>query len=175
MSNVNLISCSQGIGPLSGHSPQDIISYVARVSNPHNQSSFHTAAGLLKYCIKHQHWSIFETVSMTMEINTTRGIAAQILRHRSFTFQEFSQRYADTKLLSAHIDVPELRRQDTKNRQNSIDDIPQGLLKTIDERLRSISLTVWIFIIIFLIEWGGKRVRSFRSSFGLPYSALHDR
>ena len=135
MSNVNLISCSQGVGVLSGHSPQDIISYVARVSNPHNQSSFHTAAGLLKYCIKHQHWSIFETVSMTMEINTTRGIAAQILRHRSFTFQEFSQRYADTKLLGTHIDVPELRRQDTKNRQNSIDDIPPGITQDYQRKI----------------------------------------
>ena len=135
MSNVNLISCSQGVGVLAGHSPQDIISYVARVSNPHNQSNFHTAAGLLKYCIKHQHWSIFETVSMTMEINTTRGIAAQILRHRSFTFQEFSQRYADTKLLSTNIDVPELRRQDTKNRQNSTDDLPPGITEDYKKKI----------------------------------------
>ena len=135
MSNVSLISCSQGVGSLSGHSPQDIISYVARVSNPHNQGNFHTAAGLLKYCIKHQHWSIFETVSMTMEINTTRGIAAQILRHRSFTFQEFSQRYADTKLLGTSIDVPELRRQDTKNRQNSLDDLPPGLVQDYQKKI----------------------------------------
>ena len=135
MSAVSLISCSQGVGSLSGHSPQDIISYVARVSNPHNQENFHTAAGLLKYCIKHQHWSIFETVSMTMEINTTRGIAAQILRHRSFTFQEFSQRYADTKLLSTNIDVPELRRQDTKNRQNSLDDLPPGITQDYKKRI----------------------------------------
>ena len=127
MTNVKLISCTQGMGSLEGKGPQEIISYVARVSNPHNQSSFHTAAGLLRYCIKHQHWSIFETSSMTLEINTTRGIAAQILRHRSFTFQEFSQRYADTKLLSPNIDVPELRRQDKKNRQNSINDLPPGL------------------------------------------------
>ena len=125
---VKLISCSQGIGDLQGHSPQDIISYVARVSNPSNQNNFRTAAGLLKYCIKHAHWSIFETVTMTMEINTTRGIAAQVLRHRSFTFQEFSQRYADTKLLSDNISVPELRRQDTKNRQNSLDNLAPGVV-----------------------------------------------
>jgi len=135
MTNVKLISCTQGMGVLEGKGPQEIISYVARVSNPHNQSSFHTAAGLLRYCIKHQHWSIFETASMTLEINTTRGIAAQILRHRSFTFQEFSQRYADTKLLSPNIDVPELRRQDQKNRQNSINDLPPGLREDYEKKI----------------------------------------
>jgi thymidylate synthase (FAD) len=98
------------------------MAYCARVSNPNNQEN-DNYAGLLKYCIKHQHWSIFEQAFMTLEINTTRGLAAQILRHRSFTFQEFSQRYADTNLLDASIPLPELRRQDTKNRQNSIDDI----------------------------------------------------
>ena len=97
------------------------MAYCARVSNPKNQEN-DSIEGLLKYCIKHQHWSIFEQAFMTLEINTSRGIAAQILRHRSFTFQEFSQRYADTGLLG-DIQVPELRRQDTKNRQNSIDDI----------------------------------------------------
>ena len=96
--------------------------YVARVSNPKNQDN-DKFAGLLKYCIKHGHWSVFEQAFMTVEINTTRGLAAQILRHRSFTFQEFSQRYADSTLLSEHIPVPELRRQDNKNRQNSIDDV----------------------------------------------------
>ena len=97
--------------------------YVARVSNPKNQDN-PDVAGLLKYCIKHQHWSVFEQAHMTLEIETTRGIAAQVLRHRSFTFQEFSQRYANTNLLG-EIPVPDLRRQDTKNRQNSIDDIPE--------------------------------------------------
>jgi len=97
--------------------------YVARVSNPKNQSN-PEVAGLLKYCIKHGHWSVFEQAHMTLEINTTRGLAAQILRHRSFTYQEFSQRYADTKLLSDTIEVPDLRLQDTKNRQNSIDGVP---------------------------------------------------
>ena len=98
------------------------MAYCARVSNPNNQDNPNYAK-LLKYCIKHKHWSIFEQAFMSVEINTTRGIAAQILRHRSFTFQEFSQRYADSSLLSDNIPVPSLRRQDTKNRQNSIDDI----------------------------------------------------
>ena len=96
--------------------------YVARVSNPANQEN-PNVAGLLKYCVKHQHWSVFEQAYMTLEINTTRGVAAQVLRHRSFTYQEFSQRYADSSMLADTIPLPELRRQDTKNRQNSIDDI----------------------------------------------------
>ena len=96
--------------------------YVARVSNPANQEN-PKVAGLLKYCVKHQHWSVFEQAYMTLEINTTRGVAAQVLRHRSFTYQEFSQRYADSSMLGETIPLPELRRQDTKNRQNSIDDI----------------------------------------------------
>ena len=96
--------------------------YVARVSNPNNQDN-PKVAGLLSYCIKHNHWSVFEQAHMTLEIETTRGLAAQILRHRSFTFQEFSQRYADSSMLADKIPLPELRRQDTKNRQNSIDDI----------------------------------------------------
>ena len=98
------------------------IGYVARVSNPKNQDN-PNVAGLLKYCIKHQHWSIFEQAFMTLEIETTRGLAAQILRHRSFTYQEFSQRYADSSMLAKEIPLPALRRQDDKNRQNSIDDI----------------------------------------------------
>ena len=98
------------------------MAYCARVSNPNNQEN-EKISGLLKYCIKHQHWSIFEQAFMTLEIETNRGIAAQILRHRSFTYQEFSQRYADSSLLATKIPLPELRRQDTKNRQNSIDDI----------------------------------------------------
>ena len=102
------------------------MAYIARVSNPSNQNS-DNYSGLLKYCIKHNHWSVFEQSSMTLEIETTRGIAAQILRHRSFTFQEFSQRYADASLLGDDIPLPDLRRQDTKNRQNSIDDLPVDL------------------------------------------------
>ena len=96
--------------------------YVARVSNPSNQEN-PNVAGLLGYCIKHNHWSVFEQAFMTLEIETTRAIAAQILRHRSFTFQEFSQRYADSSLLANEIPLFDLRRQDTKNRQNSIDDV----------------------------------------------------
>ena len=96
--------------------------YVARVSNPNNQEN-PNVAGLLKYCIKHNHWSVFEQAFMTLEIETNRGIAAQILRHRSFTYQEFSQRYADSSMLASQIPLFDLRRQDDKNRQNSIDDI----------------------------------------------------
>ena len=98
--------------------------YVARVSNPSNQNN-PKVAGLLSYCIKHQHWSVFEQAFMTLEIETTRGLAAQILRHRSFTYQEWSQRYADSSMLAEQIPMIDLRRQDTKNRQNSIDDIDE--------------------------------------------------
>jgi len=103
---------------------EQTMAYVARVSNPSNQENPNYAK-LLGYCIKHNHWSVFEQSFMTLEIETNRGIAAQILRHRSFTYQEFSQRYADSSLLSEKIPLPELRRQDTKNRQNSIDDISE--------------------------------------------------
>lgn len=101
---------------------EQTMAYVARVSNPANQDN-ENYAGLLRYCIKHNHWSVFEQAFMTLEIETNRGIAAQILRHRSFTFQEFSQRYADTNLITEHIPIPDLRRQDTKNRQNSTNDL----------------------------------------------------
>ena len=97
------------------------MAYIARVSNPSNQEN-DNYSGLLKYCIKHNHWSVFEQSTMTLEIETTRAIAAQILRHRSFTFQEFSQRYAKSNELGK-IQLPDLRRQDSKNRQNSIDDL----------------------------------------------------
>jgi thymidylate synthase (FAD) len=98
------------------------MAYVARVSNPNNQENPNYAK-LLAYCIKHNHWSVFEQAFMTLEIETTRGLAAQILRHRSFTYQEFSQRYADSSLLGDTIPMFDLRRQDIKNRQNSIDDV----------------------------------------------------
>ena len=107
--------------------------YIARVSNPQNQSN-PAVAGLLGYCIKHGHWSVFEQAHMTVEIETTRGIAAQILRHRSFTFQEFSQRYANTNLLG-EIPVPDLRSQDLKNRQNSNDDIPEEQTKRLQDQI----------------------------------------
>ena len=122
-SEVKLIAITQGAGELIEQNAQEVISYIARVSNPNNQLNFDTAAGLLRYCIKHKHWSPFEHAYMTLEINTTRAIAPQILRHRSFTYQEFSQRYADTNLLSDSPVIPDLRRQDTKNRQNSTDDM----------------------------------------------------
>jgi len=100
---------------------EQMMAYIARVSNPSNQDN-EKYAGLLKYCIKHNHWSVFEQSTMTLEIETTRAIAAQVLRHRSFTFQEFSQRYAASTALG-EIDLPELRKQDLKNRQNSTDDL----------------------------------------------------
>lgn len=111
------------------------IAYCARVSNPNNQNS-DNYAGLIKYCIKNKHWSIFEQAYLTLEINTTRGIAAQILRHSSFRFQEFSQRYSDANSLTEVIPLPELRRQDVKNRQNSIDDIPDYLRLNLLEKIR---------------------------------------
>jgi thymidylate synthase (FAD) len=114
---------------------EQTMGYVARVSNPNNQEN-PNVEGLLKYCIKHEHWSVFEQAYMTLEINTTRGLAAQILRHRSFTFQEFSQRYADTNLLTTEIPVPELRRQDTKNRQNSTDDLDPKLVDAFERRIK---------------------------------------
>ena len=112
------------------------MAYVARVSNPKNQDN-DNFAGLLKYCIKHGHWSVFEQAYMTIEINTTRGIAAQILRHRSFTYQEFSQRYADSNLLG-DIELPELRRQDDKNRQNSIDDLDPEMVDKFNRQMNTL-------------------------------------
>ena len=109
---------------------EKLMAYVARVSNPSNQDN-EKFAGLLKYCINHQHWSVFEQSSMTLEIETTRAIAAQILRHRSFTYQEFSQRYASSTNLGK-IPTPEYRRQDTKNRQNSTDDLDPFLKQTLE-------------------------------------------
>ena len=115
---------------------EQTMAYIARVSNPSNQNN-EKYSGLLKYCIKHNHWSVFEQSSMTVEIETTRAIAAQILRHRSFTFQEFSQRYADTKLLEA-VELPELRRQDTKNRQNSIDDLDPEVVDKLNKQMKTL-------------------------------------
>ena len=114
---------------------EKVMGYVARVSNPSNQEN-PNVAGLLKYCVKHQHWSVFEQAFMTLEIETTRGIAAQILRHRSFTYQEFSQRYADSSLLGDSIPLFDLRRQDTKNRQNSIDDVDDSVKKEFENKIR---------------------------------------
>ena len=111
------------------------MAYCARVSNPNNQEN-EKYAGLLRYCIKHQHWSIFEQAFMTLEINTTRGLAAQILRHRSFTYQEFSQRYADSSLLGDKIPLPQLRKQDEKNRQNSTDDLDPMLVQELEVKMQ---------------------------------------
>ena len=113
------------------------MAYIARVSNPANQDN-DKFAGLLRYCIKHNHWSVFEQSTMTLEISTTRAIAAQILRHRSFTYQEFSQRYADSSLLGETIPLPELRRQDTKNRQNSIDDLDPFEVQKMEMQMKTL-------------------------------------
>ena len=117
MQNVQLLSITPDA--------EKTMAYIARVSNPKNQDN-QDFSRLLSYCIKNEHWSVFEQSFMTLQIETNRGIAAQILRHRSFTFQEFSQRYADSSQLG-DIPIPELRRQDIKNRQNSISDLPDEL------------------------------------------------
>ena len=126
MSNVELISLTPDA--------EKTMAYIARVSNPDNQKS-EKFAGLLKYCIKHEHWSVFEQSCMTLKIETNRGIAAQILRHRSFTFQEFSQRYMASTALGEDIPIPKLRRQDHKNRQNSLDDIPNEIQAKYSEKI----------------------------------------
>ena len=115
---------------------EQTMAYIARVSNPSNQDN-EKYAGLLRYCIKHNHWSVFEQSSMSLEIETTRAIAAQILRHRSFTFQEFSQRYAASTSLGK-IELPELRRQDTKNRQNSTDDLDPKMIDTLNKQMNTL-------------------------------------
>ena len=125
MSKVELISLTPDAEKTMAH--------IARVSNPSNQAN-DKFAGLLRYCIQHEHWSVFEQSFMTLEIETTRGLAAQILRHRSFTFQEFSQRYADSNLLG-EIDLPELRRQDVKNRQNSINDLDPAIIDKLQKQM----------------------------------------
>ena len=129
MNNVTLVSVTPDA--------EKHIAYCARVSNPSNQGK-DSFDGLLKYCIKHKHWSIFEQSFMTLEIETSRAIAAQVLRHRSFTFQEFSQRYADSSLLSDKIVLPELRRQDTKNRQNSTDDLDPFVQQNLELQMQTL-------------------------------------
>jgi thymidylate synthase (FAD) len=109
---------------------EQLIAYMARVSNPANQNNTETSAKLIKYLIDHKHWSPFEMVNMCVEIETTRSVAAQILRHRSFSFQEFSQRYAEVTLRP---ELPEFRSQDLKNRQNSVDDLSQEVLLEADQ------------------------------------------
>ena len=116
---VKLVAVTQGMGSLLGKNAEEVISYAARVSTPQNQERFDTAPRLLAYCLREKHFSIFETASMTLEITTSRAIADQLLRHRSATFQQHSQRYAAS---SGYLPC-EARRQDTKNRQNSIADV----------------------------------------------------
>ena len=125
MSKVELISLTP--------EAEKTMAYIARVSNPNNQKN-EDYSKLLSYCIKHEHWSVFEQAFMTLQIETNRGIAAQILRHRSFTFQEFSQRYADSSQLG-EIPLPDLRRQDLKNRQNSIPDLSDDLKKRFNSKI----------------------------------------
>ena len=123
--NVSLVSVTQPfLSELK--SPEDIIAYCARVSNPSNQLNTETAPKLLKFLVKHKHWSPFEMVDMTMEIKTSRAIAAQVLRHRSFSFQEFSQRYSQAQVL----EKLELRKQAEKNRQSSTDKYQNAVLQT---------------------------------------------
>lgn len=118
MSEVNLVAISKpNVGATDCWDANELIAYTARVSNPANQSNRDTAPKLLRYLIKHQHWSPFEMVHMTLEIKTTRDISRQIIRHRSFSYQEFSQRYAESENFSTRM----ARLQDPKNRQASID------------------------------------------------------
>ena len=121
---VNLISITQPYDKATSSHPEELIAYCARVSNPENQNNTKTAPRLLKFLIKHKHWSPFEMVDMTVEIKTSRAIAAQILRHRSFSFQEFSQRYSEAQTL----EELELRVQAEKNRQSSSETFSDGHL-----------------------------------------------
>lgn len=119
MQSVKLISMTQPVPGFEFKTAQDLLSYVTRVSNPENQNNFDTAEKLIRYCLRKKHWSPFEQIDLTFEIETTRDIGRQILRHRSFTFQEFSQRYADPTQLGTV--TREARMQDQENRQNSIE------------------------------------------------------
>lgn len=121
MTDVKLISFSQAPDGWDGYDCQELIAYCARVSNPSNQMNSETSEKLIKYLIRHKHWSPLEMVNVCLEINTTRDIAHQIVRHRSFSFQEFSQRYADPKEFGEQFVTREARLQDPKNRQNSIE------------------------------------------------------
>jgi thymidylate synthase (FAD) len=116
---------------------EETITYCARVSSPQNQKNLETAPKLLAYCIKNKHWSIFEMANMCVEINTTRSISAQFIRHKSISVQEFSQRYADVTQLGT-LSMPHLRRQDAKNRQNSIDDLTTETIQKYYRRISSL-------------------------------------
>ena len=127
MTSVKLVTCTPDA--------EQLMAYVARVSNPSNQPNPNYSK-LLSYCIEHEHWSVFEQAYMTLEIETSLAIATQILRHRSFTFQQFSQRYAESTEIQIELPVPELRRQDVKNRQNSISNLPPGLVEDYQNRIK---------------------------------------
>lgn len=133
MANVRLIAASTGAKELHDQSAENIIVYAARVSNPQNQNNFQSGAGLLKYCLKNSHFSIFETASMTVEIKTSRAIADQLLRHKSFNFQMMSSRYAEC---TDRVSV-DARRQDQKNRQNSIPDLGSDVQQWFAEAQKS--------------------------------------
>jgi len=126
MSEVNLVGMSSFHGELENRTPEEAIVYMARISNPSNQNNFEDSEKLIRYLIQNKHWSPFEMVHVVMEIHTTRDIARQILRHRSFSFQEFSQRYANPVESLSH-QLREARLQDTKNRQNSVESDNEGL------------------------------------------------
>ena len=133
---VKLISVTQGADSLVNKSAQDLIAFTARVSSPKNQENFDTAPKLIKYLIKNRHWSPLEMVHLCLEIKTSRAIAAQILRHKSFSFQEFSQRYSEAQ----QFQIYEARRQDLKNRQNSIDDLPEETVQWFDDAQNDVIL-----------------------------------
>ena len=137
--HVKLISYSQPVEQNTSQSVQDLVAYCARVSNPANQNNTDTNEKLIKYLIKNQHWSPLEMASICIEIETTRDIARQILRHRSFSFQEFSQRYAVADL---GIEIRDARLQDTKNRQNSIDTDNDELKREWNEKQKTIATEV---------------------------------
>lgn len=121
---VDLVSITKPLKKeLADFTSEELLTYIARVSNPSNQMNTKTSGKLLSYCIKNKHWSVFEHINMTVEITTSRAIAAQILRHRSFVFQEFSQRYSEV----VNVEIYPARRQDTKNRQNSVDDMEEDI------------------------------------------------
>lgn len=140
---VRLISLTKPVAEeLKDFSAEELTSYVARVSNPSNQMSTETAPRLLKYCIRNNHWSVLEHVNFTVEITTSRAIAAQILRHRSFVFQEFSQRYSE----AVDVEIYPARRQDNKNRQNSIDDMNDDVkewFKGAQEGMKNVSMSLY--------------------------------
>ena len=138
---VELVSCTRPVGKLEGYEVRDVkdlVAYCARVSNPNNQMNSQTADKLIKYLKKHRHWSPFEMADVTLEIETTRDIARQMLRHRSFSFQEFSQRYSDVSELGEMFESSEARLQDEKNRQNSVEVVDDVLQKWWEERQKEV-------------------------------------